>query len=128
MCCRAKKPRNPAAMDPYENIPKNVPAKGFYYHYKHDPNGPFNKYAYEVLGVGHHTEEGTNLVIYRPLYEEAFVYQHGKMFDARPLEMFMEEVEKNGARKQRFSPITDPDIIRRLEGEREKMYSADTRG
>lgn len=33
-----------------------TPEKGFYYHYKHDPNGSFDNYAYEVLNIGHHTE------------------------------------------------------------------------
>ena len=112
----------------YGNVPKKVPVKGFYYHYKHDPAGLFNTYAYEVMGVGHHTEEDYNLVIYRPLYEEAFVYRNGKMFDARPLEMFMEEVEKSGKRFLRFTPITDSALIKRLEEQREKMYPAETRG
>jgi hypothetical protein len=57
---------------------KNIPEPGFYYHYKHDPNGSVNNYAYEVLGIGHHTEDSCRpedeyLVVYRPLYE-AFVY------------------------------------------------------
>jgi hypothetical protein len=29
-------------------IPTLVPEPGFYYHYKHDPNGTVNNYAYEV--------------------------------------------------------------------------------
>lgn len=108
----------------YRNIPSKIPKKGFYYHYKHDPAGPFNTYAYEVLGISHHTEEDYNLVIYRPLYKEAFVYKHGKMFDARPLSMFMESVEKDGKKMKRFRPITDRKLLRRLETLRKKMYSA----
>ncbi len=38
-------------------IPTTIPEKGFYYHYKHDPKGEVNNYAYEVMGVGSHTEE-----------------------------------------------------------------------
>lgn len=38
-------------------IPKKVPEVGFYYHYKHDPTGSVNNYAYEVVGVGFHTED-----------------------------------------------------------------------
>ncbi len=108
----------------YKNIPKKVPRKGFYYHYKHDPVGPFNAYAYEVLGIGHHTEEDYNLVIYRPLYKEAFVYRNGKMFDARPLKMFMETVKKGRKRIKRFTLITDHELVRRLEELCKKMYSA----
>ena len=108
----------------------NLPEKGFYYHYKHDPEGDFNNYAYEVLGVGLHTEvqhEGATdpeegmLVVYRPLYE-AFVYKMGKLYDIRPLKMFMEDIEKDGTRMKRFTPITDPDLIEKLKEQALKMY------
>ena len=33
--------------------PKNRPEPGYYYHYKHDPNGPLNNYAYYIYGIGH---------------------------------------------------------------------------
>lgn len=110
----------------YDEFPKNVPERGFYYHHKHYPAGPVNNYAYEFMGVGHHTEhdcrpEDAHLAIYRPLYE-AFVYTHGKMFDARPLEMFMSEVEKGGKVMQRFTRITDPAVIKELELIRDQMY------
>lgn len=111
----------------YENIaPKHIPENGFYYHYKHNATGEVNNYAYEVLGVGHHTEddcrpEDVNMVVYRPLYE-AFVYKNGKMFDLRPLDMWMGDVEKEGKRIPRFSRITDSHIIIELEAIKEKMY------
>ncbi len=90
--------------------------------YKHDPAGEVNNYAYEVMGVGHHTEEeGVYMVVYRPLYE-AFVYVNGKMFDIRPLEMFMEKVEKDGVVQDRFTKITDPDTIQKLSEIAERMY------
>ncbi|MFZ1987963.1 MAG: DUF1653 domain-containing protein [Minisyncoccia bacterium] len=106
--------------------PQNIPDKGFYYHYKHDTSGPLNNYAYEVMGVGHHTEddcrpEDTYTAVYRPLYE-ARVYKEGKLFDVRPLSMFMEEVEKDGVRKPRFSKITDPTILAALEKIKQEMY------
>jgi len=106
--------------------PPEIPEKGFYYHYKHDPNGPFNTYAYEVVGVGHHTEEDLpaeqkTMVIYRPLYE-SFVYKNGKMFDVRPLPMFMESVEKDGGRIPRFEKIEDPALLAKLEQIRDEMY------
>lgn len=107
-------------------IPTKVPDKGFYYHYKHDPAGLINNYAYEVVGVGHHTEddcrpEDANMVVYRPLYEGS-VYQGGRMFDLRPLEMFMEEVTKDGKTFPRFKKITDPAIIKELEKIKGEMY------
>jgi hypothetical protein len=115
-----------------DSVPSVVPEKGFYYHYKHDPAGEFNNYAYEVVGLGHHTEDDCAerdrfLVVYRPLYE-AFVYKNGKMFDVRPLSMFMEEVEKEGKRFPRFTRITDPALVGKLEELREKMYPGETRG
>ncbi|HVW82608.1 MAG TPA: DUF1653 domain-containing protein [Candidatus Paceibacterota bacterium] len=117
----------------YESsVPTEVPQIGFYYHYKHDPAGAFNNYAYEVVGIGHHTEDDCEerdrfLVVYRPLYE-AFVYKNGRMFDVRPLSMFMEEVEKEGKRFPRFAKIADPAVLRQLEELREKMYPPGARG
>lgn len=110
------------------NIPAIVPAKGFYYHYKHDPNGTVNNYAYEVIGVGCHTEddcrpEDANMVVYRPLYEEASVYKAGKLFDIRPLGMFLENVIKDGEAIPRFTKITDAIVIESLEIIKDRMYN-----
>jgi hypothetical protein len=107
-------------------IPAKTPEKGFYYHYKHDPAGPLNNYAYEVIGVGCHTEddcrpEDQNLVVYRPLYESS-VYKAGKLFDIRPLEMFLEDVTKEGKTFPRFAKITDSKIIAELEKIKVQMY------
>jgi hypothetical protein len=103
-----------------------IPEKGFYYHYKHDPSGAINNYAYEVVGVGCHTEkdcrpEDVRMVVYRPLYE-SFVYKEGKLFDLRPLEMFMESVTKDGKTFPRFRKITDPAVIAELEAIKKEMY------
>ena len=97
-------------------MPKSVPEKGFYYHYKHNPNGDVSNYAYEVLGVGFHTEDDArpgedHFVIYRPLYD-ASVYAASKelntpCYDARPLTMWMGSVEKEGVQIPRFSRISD---------------------
>lgn len=109
-------------------IPTKVPSKGFYYHYKHSPEKGLNDYAYEVVGVGVHTEddcrpEDANMVVYRPLYE-ASVFTVGKLFDLRPLDMWMGDVERNGSMIKRFTPITDPKTIAQLEKIREQMYGA----
>ena len=107
--------------------PKEVPKKGFYYHYKHDPDGPVNNYAYEVLGVGHHTEdyalvEDMHMVVYRPLYESAGVYKAGKLFDLRPLKMFMEYITKEGKTFPRFKKINDEAVVKELKKIRAEMY------
>ena len=108
-------------------IPIKVPENGFYYHYKHDPAGPVNNYAYEVIGVGCHTEddcrpEDANMVVYRPLYE-ASVYKAGKLFDLRPLDMWMGTVTKVGKTFLRFTKINDQRIITQLEEIKQKMYA-----
>jgi hypothetical protein len=107
-------------------IPTRVPENGFYYHYKHDPNGSVNNYAYEVVGVGCHTEddcrpEDANMVVYRPLYDSS-VYKAGKLFDLRPLEMWMGDVEKDGKKFPRFSRITDIAVLGKLASIRSEMY------
>lgn len=108
-------------------MPTKFPEKGFYYHFKHDPKGPVNKYAYELVGVGRHTEddcrpEDTYLAIYRPLYEEARAYKEGKIFDARPLAMFTEMVTRDGKTFPRFQKISDADVIAELQTVGRKMY------
>ncbi len=116
-------------------MPARVPEAGFYYHYKHNPQGPLNNYAYEVLGVAFHTESGTedppkqgeeHFVIYRPLYESK-VYLAQKAlglpcFDARPLEMWMGTVEREGRSALRFTPIVHPDTLQPLMKIRREMY------
>jgi hypothetical protein len=111
---------------PLPPTPVKIPKKGYYYHYKHDPKGPYNYYAYEVMGVGYHTEENcrpedVNLVVYRPLYESS-VYKAGKFFDIRPLGMFMQEVTKEGKTFPRFKKITDKKLISKLDKIRDSMY------
>ena len=56
----------------YDNIPTRIPKKGFYYHYKHDPKGNFDNYAYEILGIAVHSETEEKTVVYRPLYESSY--------------------------------------------------------
>jgi len=107
-------------------IPEKVPENGFYYHYKHNQNGEINDYAYEVIGVGCHTEEDcrpedANMVVYRPLYESS-VFKAGKLFDLRPLEMWMGNVMKEGKEIKRFQKITDLKKIEKLEKIRNGMY------
>ena len=107
-------------------VPQQVPEKGFYYHYKHDPNGPINTYAYELIGVGCHTEddcrpEDANMAIYRPIYESS-VYKVGKLFDIRPLDMWMGKIMKDGKNIPRFSKINDESIIEQLKKIGQEMY------
>ena len=107
-------------------IPEKIPENGFYYHYKHDPSGTVNNYAYEVIGVGCHTEddcrpEDANMVIYRPLYD-SFVYKAGRLYDLRPLDMWMGKVTKDGKTFSRFKKIEDEAVIRELKKIKKEMY------
>ncbi|MCC2630785.1 MAG: hypothetical protein K0S38_594 [Candidatus Paceibacter sp.] len=112
---------------PLSPIQGPVPEKGFYYHYKHNPEKGIYDYAYEVMGVGYHTEdncrpEDVNMVVYRPIYESS-VYTAGRFFDIRPLEMFMEDITKDGKKMHRFTKITDQKIVEALEKRKQEMYS-----
>ena len=107
--------------------PSSLPQPGYYYHFKHDPAGPLNNYAYYIYGVGHHTEENCRpedafMQVYRPLYEEAYAYQHGGLFDLRPLHMFFEPGELHGKKVPRFTRITDPSVIAQLAAIKARMY------
>ena len=108
-------------------ISLKVPEPGFYYHYKHDPHESFNNFAYEVMGVGIHTEddcrpEDANMVVYRPLYENAPGLGDNKSFYLRPLEMFFETVTKHTKSFPRFQKITDPTTLAVLQTIKKKMY------
>lgn len=98
----------------------NAPAKGFYYHYKHDANGPISDYAYEVIGVGKQTEDESLLVMYRPLYASEYISEADAFL--RPLSMFEGAVTKNGRTFPRFQKITDQRTIAELEAIRDRMY------
>lgn len=65
---------------------------GRYRHYKGND--------YQVLGVAKHSEDESELVVYRPLYGE------GRLW-VRPLAMFCEQVVVNGQLVPRFARIGD---------------------
>ncbi len=95
------------------------PEKGFYYHFKHNPEDVFD-HAYEVVGVGRHTETEGLLVLYRPLYKLDFLENADVC--VRPLEMFNDVVDRDGKSYQRFQKITDPEIVKKLVEKRAEMY------
>jgi len=115
-----------------EKVSISVPKIGFYHHYKHDSVKGIHHYAYEVLGVGLHTEsncrpEDVYMVIYRPLYESAHVYKTSlclgiPCFDIRPLEMWMSNVKKDELYIPRFTLITDKIKNTNLTLVRNRMY------
>ena len=50
-----------------------------------------NWYLYEIIGTSRHTENGEELMIYKPLYETECTKNVD--YAARPLDMFMSEVD-----------------------------------
>jgi hypothetical protein len=67
-------------------------AAGRYRHYKGN--------EYEVMGVAKHSEDETELVVYRPLYGERGLW-------VRPLEMFTETIKVEGLDTPRFKYLGD---------------------
>lgn len=67
---------------------------GTYLHYKGK--------QYEVIGVAKHSETLEDLVVYRALYGNFELY-------ARPLKMFLENVEVGGKKVPRFKYHETPD-------------------
>ena len=110
------------------------PEKGFYYHYRHDSNGPVNNCDYEVLGNAFNTESvdfktenpddflKDEVVIYRPLYDTSLVFKADKRFWVRPAKMFLENITKDGEAFSRFIKITDEKVITELIKIRDEMY------
>lgn len=110
-------------------IPTQRIEPGFYRHYKYDPSGEFANYSYEVLGIGIHTEdscapEDANMVVYRALYASSRGFNENGLYYIRPYEMFVDTVEKNGEKIQRFTKITDPKTIETLQSIKRTMYGA----
>jgi hypothetical protein len=107
--------------------PQPLPEPGYYYHFKHDPNGKVNNYAYYIYGVGHHTENDCRradafMQVYRPLYKDSYAYRNGGLFDLRPLHMFYDPAERDGRKVSRFTRITDPAAIAQLAAIKARMY------
>jgi hypothetical protein len=61
--------------------------------------------------------------VYRPLYEQAYAYRNGRLFDLRALHMFFEPALWRGKKVPRFTRILDPDVIAQLELIKARMYS-----
>jgi hypothetical protein len=60
--------------------------------------------------------------VYRPLYETAYAYRSGGMYDLRPLYMFYKPAIVGGCEVPRFTRITSPDLIAQLQASKARMY------
>ncbi len=86
--------------------------KGYYYHFKHNPKGPVNNYAYKVIGISKHIETEEMLVIYKPLYKNDWLGE-AEVF-ARSIDMFMDNISKPEYSGPRFKLIENLEIISKL--------------
>ena len=89
---------------------RNIPQEGeMYRHFKGN--------EYQIVTVAEHSEDGSQMVVYRALYDEGKCY-------VRPLSMFMEEVDKNkypeATQQYRFEKIeyqVSPKVMEYLEAD-----------
>jgi cyclomaltodextrinase len=58
----------------------------------------FKGKEYEVVGIAKHSETMEELVVYQALYNDKQIW-------VRPLKMFIEEIEVDGKKIPRFSPM-----------------------
>lgn len=77
--------------------PVQYPPVGIYEHYRSTPS---SRRYYQLLGFARHTETEEVLAIYIPLYTGTSTT--GLRLQARPLNMFTEDVTVDGERRQRF--------------------------
>ena len=61
-----------------------------YRHYKSTNQEPR---LYKITGIAKHSETDELLVIYEPLYANVWMIQSQANFSARPLAMFMDQIE-----------------------------------
>ena len=71
---------------------------GIYKHYKGK--------KYRVIGVAKHSETLDDLVVYEALYENEM-----SNLWVRPIDMFFDEVEKDGKKMKRFELINDNFVL-----------------
>ena len=71
---------------------KTLVVGGIYQHYSGK--------LYDLIGVAHHSEDLTELVVYQAKYGENLIW-------VRPLEMFLENVVIDGIEKPRFKLVKE---------------------
>jgi hypothetical protein len=73
-----------------------------YYHFK-DVNKPEGeRKLYSIVGIARHSETEEVLVIYKAHYDMDYLNEVSADFMARPLEMFMDSVDRDGYSGSRF--------------------------
>lgn len=96
----------------FQTPTSNLPKPGqFYYHFKSTGG---NDHLYKIVGLARHTETDEMMVIYEALYQNDWIKEAKTQLSARPLNMFVEEVDRDGYKGPRFKLIEDEQIIAEL--------------
>jgi hypothetical protein len=71
---------------------------------------------YKIIAIGKHSESGEELIGYERVNDKAVYF--------RPKKMFLEEVEKDGVRQQRFALVSNSRVTRSIFIEAYGWYGA----
>lgn len=92
----------------------------YYYHFKHDDSDVCD-HAYFIEGLAYDLENDREVLLYKPLYE--LVIDGVKVeTGVRSITNFTEMVTRDGKTFARFSKVTDPEIISKLELRKKELY------
>ncbi len=89
----------------------------FYYHFKRDKSQGIEHGAYYILGLGMNTENRSQKsVICKPLYycNPRHTDEIGISYQIRPIEFFIGVVDRENYKGQRFTVISDMEVIEKL--------------
>lgn len=92
----------------------------YYYHYKHDDNDVCD-HAYFIDDLAYDLENDREVLLYKPLYElviDGIEVKNG----VRSIVNFTDMVTREGKTFARFSKVTDPEIISKLESKKKELY------
>lgn len=92
----------------------------FYYHFKHNPEDVCD-HAYVIEGLAFDLEHDKEVLLYKPLYELVI---DGLKVDTgvRSVDNFTEMVTRDGKTFERFSRVTDPEVISKLELRKKELF------
>lgn len=93
----------------------------YYYHFKHDPSDIYD-HAYVIDGFGFDAEKDYEVLFYRPLYEVDILKGSDMKVFVRSVENFTEMMTREGKTFQRFSKVTEPEIISKLELKKKELF------
>jgi hypothetical protein len=96
----------------------NLPKAGqFYYHFKHQDSEGLMHYLFQIIGTAIHSEDKKVFVVYKSFDPNSYAAKNGLDYIVRPIEMFIENVEKPEINYfgPRFRLVEDVEVVRRLE-------------